>query len=147
MPQSFAREGQVTQEVLFIFAKGKHEAIRRYRIFVGEGVILGKREDLGGGRRMSRPQEGLAEESYDERVLGSGKFVEELRMRRELKSKFPQAVDIKDIVAKVCHHGGVDPEELRLNTPARPGSSMPETSSVISQSARQGTVVLRSADR
>ena len=67
---------------------------------------------------MSRPQEGLAEESYDERVLGSGKFVEELRMRRELKSKFPQAVGIKDIVAKVCHHGGVDPEELRLNTRA-----------------------------
>ncbi|MFH0801895.1 MAG: helix-turn-helix domain-containing protein [bacterium] len=112
-----ALEGQATEEVLSLFAKGKRDARRRYRLFVADGISLGKREDLGGGRRMSTALlEERGEESYDERILGSGEFVDELRMRRELESKFPLRLEIKDIVAKVCRHFGIDPEELRLKT-------------------------------
>jgi putative transposase len=112
-------EGQVVEEVLSLFSKGKREAKKRYRQFVADGVPQGKREDLGGRRRMSRElleERGL--EPYDERGVGSGEFVEELRKRRELESKFPRSMEIKENVAKVCHHFGVDPEDLRLKTRA-----------------------------
>ncbi len=114
-----ALEWQVIDEILSLFSKGKREARRRYRLFVADGVVLGKRNDLGGGRRMSRELKGeRGEEPYDERVLGSGKFVEELRGRRELELKFPKSMEIEEIVAKVCRHFGVDPQELRLNVRA-----------------------------
>lgn len=58
------------------------------------------------------------EEPYDERILGRGEFVAELRLRRELESRFPPAMEIGDIVAKVCRHFGIHPDELRLKTRA-----------------------------
>lgn len=115
-----ALEGQVADELLLLFSPQKREAIKRYRLFVADGVVLGKRQELGGGRRLSRALlEDLGEEQYDERVLGSGQFVEELRMRRELESKFPCAMEIGDIIARVCRHYEIDPEELRLKSRAR----------------------------
>lgn len=114
-----ALEGQVIDEILSLFSKGKREARSRYRLFVADGVALGKRDDLGGGRRMSKELLGeRGEEPYDERVLGSGEFVEELRGRRELELKFPKIMEIEEIVAKVCRHFGIDPQELRLNVRA-----------------------------
>jgi putative transposase len=112
-----ALEGQVVDEVLSLFCNRKHEARKRYRLFVADGVSLGSRAELGSGRRLTRKlldeQHG---EPYDERVLGSGEFVQELRMRRELESRFPQPMEIKEIVERVCRHFGVAPEELQLNT-------------------------------
>jgi len=111
-----AVEGQVADEVLYLFSKGKGEARRQYRLFVADGVAAGKRAELGGGRRMSRELlDELGEEQYDERVLGSGEFIEELRMRRELAAKLPRSLEIRDIVVRVCRHFGIDPAELRLN--------------------------------
>jgi chromosomal replication initiation ATPase DnaA len=67
-------------------------------------------------------------------------------MRRELKSKFPQNIEIKDIVTKVCRHCGVNPEELRLKTrTARIVNA--RSSSVISQPVKLVAAVLRAADR
>lgn len=81
---------------------------------------MGKRQELGGGRRLSRALlEDLGEEQYDERVLGSGQFVEDLRTRRELESKFPCAMEIEDIITRVCRYYEIDPEELRLKSRAR----------------------------
>jgi REP-associated tyrosine transposase len=114
-----ALEGQVVDEVLSLFAKGKREATRQYMLFVADGVALGKRAELGGGRRMTRAHlEELGEEPYDDRILGSGEFVEELRQRRELESKFPRAMEIKDIVANVCRYFEIDPAELQCNSRA-----------------------------
>jgi putative transposase len=113
-----ALEGQVADEVLSLFAKGKREATKRYRLFVADGVAFGKRDEFGSGRRMSSGMGERGEEPYDERVLGSGEFVEELRGRRELESKLQQSMEIVDIVAKVCRHFEVDPQELRHNTRA-----------------------------
>ncbi|HEY3309977.1 MAG TPA: helix-turn-helix domain-containing protein [Desulfuromonadaceae bacterium] len=112
-------EGQVVDEVLSLFSKGKREARKRYQLFVADGVALGKRDDLGGGRRLLRGALGeQSEELCDERVLGSGEFVEELRERRELESKFPRSMEIEEIVANVCRHFELDPQELRLRTRA-----------------------------
>ncbi|NVN90216.1 MAG: hypothetical protein HXX11_06390 [Desulfuromonadales bacterium] len=114
-----ALEGQVADEVLALFSKGKREAKRRYRLFVADGIALGKRDELGGGRRMPRELLGeRREEPHDERVLGSGKFIEELRDRRELKSKLSRPMEIEEVIAKVCRHFGIDPQELQLKTRA-----------------------------
>jgi putative transposase len=111
-----ALEGQVNYEVLSLFSKGKREARKQYQRFVTDGVALGKRDKLGGGRRLSKELlRERGEEAYDERVLGSGEFIEGLRVRRELESKIPQYMEIKEIVSKVCSHFGIDPQELRLN--------------------------------
>lgn len=111
-----ALEGQVEDEVLSCFGASKREATKRYRLFVADGVALGRRAEFGGGRRMSKDLlEELGEEQYDERVLGSGAFIEELRRMRGLAGDFPRAMAIKDIVTTVCHHFQVDPLELRGN--------------------------------
>jgi REP element-mobilizing transposase RayT len=114
-----ALEGQVVDEVLSQFAKGKRKATRQYKLFLADGVALGKRYDLGGSRKMTRELlDGLGEEPCDERVLGNGVFVEELRHRKELESKFPCCMEINEIVATVCRHFAIDPAELQHNSRA-----------------------------
>jgi len=106
-------------EVLSLISKEKRGARKRYRLFIADGVALGKRDDLGGGRRISRElMEERDEEPYDERILGSGEFVENLLHRRELESKFPRPMEIEEVITKVCRHFDVDPQELRLTTRA-----------------------------
>jgi hypothetical protein len=112
-----ALEGQVADEVRSLFAKGKREATKRYRLFVADGVAVGKRDEFGSGRRMSRGVGERGEEPYDERVFGSGEFVEELRGSRELESKLQQSMEIVDIVAKVCRNFEVDPHYITIMRP------------------------------
>lgn len=112
-------EGQIVDEVLSLFSKVKRAAMKRYRIFVADGAALGKRDDLGGGRRITKGMsEGQGEEPYDQRVLGCGEFVEELRARREFESMFLCPVSIEEIVKKVSHYFNIVPQELRLKTRA-----------------------------
>jgi hypothetical protein len=75
-------------EVLGQFARSRGEARRRYRQFVAEGIPQGRRPELQGGglRRSAGGWAGLAalrrgreRWAFDERVLGSGAFVERLR--------------------------------------------------------------------
>jgi len=78
---------QTVDEVLGQFARQVGEARRRYRQFVAEGVAQGRRAALQGGglRRSAGGWEGLAalrrgreRWTFDERVLGSGPFVDRL---------------------------------------------------------------------
>ncbi len=111
--------GQVTDEILMFFAKGKREAGKLYRQFVADGVALGKREDFGSSRkRLVATIDERSEETFDARILGSGEFVDELRMRRDLRTKLPVSVQIDDIVARSCQYFGIDLKELRANTRA-----------------------------
>lgn len=112
-----ALEGQVVDEVLSCFAQKSEEAVKRYRLFIGDGVALGKRAEFGGGRRMTR--EMLAErgdETYDQRILGSGAFIEALQGRHELASQLPPTTSIADIVTNVCRHFDIEPQELKRTT-------------------------------
>lgn len=112
-------EGQDADLVLSLFSKNKSGAMKQYRQFVADGIPLGKREEFGSGRKMTKKLlEELGEESYDQRVLGSGKFIEELRMRRELEAEFARPMEIKEIVAKVCRSFDVNPKELLLKSRA-----------------------------
>jgi putative transposase len=108
-------EGQDADMVLSLFSKNKNVARRQYRQFIVDGIPLGKREEFGSGRNMTKKLlEERGEEPYDQRVLGSGEFIEELRMRRELEAKITRPLEIKEIVVKVCRCFEVAPEELML---------------------------------
>lgn len=111
-------EGQVTGEVLSLFAGRKGEARKLYRHFVSDGIAQGKRHDLGGGRKKLAAAGEQKEELYDERILGSSEFIETLRCRRELEPKLPRSMDIGDIITRVCNHFSIDPQELRHTTRA-----------------------------
>ena len=78
---------QAVDPILGQFGRRVGEARQRYRQFVAEGIAQGRRPDLIGGglRRSAGGWEGLAtlrrgreRWAFDERVLGSGPFVDRL---------------------------------------------------------------------
>jgi hypothetical protein len=108
-------KGQVVDDVLALFAKGKDVARRRYRQFIADGVTLGKRDDLtSSGRRKTNLPDG----PYDDRILGSGDFIEELSTRRELAPEISTNIGIRELIDKACARFAVDPDALRLRTRA-----------------------------
>jgi len=112
-------EGQDADIILSLYSKNKRVARRQYWQFIVDGIPLGKREEFGSGRKMTKKLlEEWGEESYDQRVLGSGEFIEELRMRREFESKFTRSLEIKEIVVKVCRCFDIAPEELKQKSRA-----------------------------
>ena len=107
--------GQVVDDILALFAKGKDAARRRYRQFIADGVTLGKRDDLtSSGRRKSNLPDG----PYDDRILGSGDFIEELGRRRELAPEISTSISLRELIGKVCDRFAVEPDALRLRTRA-----------------------------
>ena len=120
------REWQDTGEILTYFGKGKG-SVKRYAAFVEEGIPKGKREDLVGGGLLrsvggwsevvSMRRRGLGMAS-DERILGSGGFVERViaeteRQEREtlrLRRKVPE---LSALLKEVARREGLDEEELK----------------------------------
>lgn len=107
--------GQSVDGILLLFAKREGEARRRYRRFVADGVEQGKRDDLtsSGKRRMDNP-----DDPYDDRILGGGEFVEDLRRHRELTPELPSRLGIGELITKVCDRFAVDSALLRQKTRA-----------------------------
>ena len=117
---SRAAPWQDVDEVLERFARGRKEAVRRYREFVLAGWNEGHRREFTGGGllRSAGGAEALAgrrveeREAADERILGSGAFVEEV-WREEGKS--PRAVagrGWEEILAEVASQWGLVPSEV-----------------------------------
>jgi putative transposase len=119
------REWQDTEEILRYFGEGK-QSVRGYAAFVEEGISRGKRGDMAGGGLLrsvggwsevvSMRRRGLGTAS-DERILGSGGFVERViaetgRQEKEtlrLRRKVPE---LSAILEEVARKEGVDEEEL-----------------------------------
>ena len=118
---------QNREYVLSLFGRKEKEAKRAYRRFVMDGIEEGRRPDLVGGglvrtlggwskvRSLRRRGEKTA---ADERILGSGKFVEEMlkdadeRMRHQLGGGKRKEV-IKQEIEKICIEKGANVKELR----------------------------------
>jgi putative transposase len=112
---------QATAAVLGRFGRTRQHAQRVYRAFVA-AAPLGRRAELQGGglvrslggwravQTLGRGREGFR---ADERVLGTGDFVEALL--REVKDRpisGRPAPSIQDVVQRVCQSVGVLPEAL-----------------------------------
>jgi len=95
------KEGFATGEVLCRFGRNRTEARRRYREFVADGVSQGRRDDLtGGGLRRSQGSKGsaVAPESFDQRILGGGSFVDSLLEHEQLQDKLAKPWPLPDLI-------------------------------------------------
>ena len=113
--------GQNTEEVLSYFGRQWKTARREYRGFVTEGIPQGRREELtGGGLRRIRKLTGRDDiEEFDERILGSGEFVERLR-REEVRSNGISArIPVDELVERVARAFGIEAEDLRRRKRSR----------------------------
>jgi putative transposase len=112
-------EGQETSEVLTRFGKGEARSLRGYRQFIADGISAGRRDDLVGGglkRSLLGREESKEFAAYDERILGSGEFVETLTRGDNIWEQKRSPRSLADLLHKVCEITGVDANMIR-----RPG--------------------------
>lgn len=107
---------QQSDEVLMLFDEtSKDHAKSRYRDFVADGIALGKRNELvGGGLRRYLALSGSHEhQAWDDRVLGSGEFVEHLWQEEgEVHTVQPELSGLEDLVGQVAAVFGIEPNAL-----------------------------------
>jgi REP element-mobilizing transposase RayT len=102
--------GQEVDEVLDRFGGRRAQAVRGYREFVAAGWNQGRREELVGGGliRSAGGRENAADrrleerEAADERVLGSGAFVEEIWRAQDKKEQGPSKRSWKEVLQEVA---------------------------------------------
>jgi DNA-binding MarR family transcriptional regulator len=113
--------------VLSWFGKTQREARRAYRKYVGEGIPAGRRPELVGGgliRSMGGWSEVLSlrrskeQALCDERVLGSGEFVEKLLHEADERVKYRLSGEARrqkaeGMIRELCEKKGVNLEEIR----------------------------------
>ena len=114
-----SRPWQAREEVLSYFGRREGVARRRYRQFVFEGIVLGKRgelstgkvgTDMGGGR-------GNGSREGDSRILGRSWFVEEVlagteRLTRKREQLRKKRVDVEGVLDFIGREFGVRREEI-----------------------------------
>ena len=120
-------EWQDPDYVLRWFGKKQGEAKRAYRRYVKEGIEQGRHPDLVGGglirsmggwsQVVSMRKLGLKERS-DERILGSGDFVNEVvnEANKALRHQFAgreRAEKVDQYIKELCQEEGINIEELR----------------------------------
>jgi hypothetical protein len=106
--------GQNMEEVLRYFGKWKKSARQKYQSFVTDGITLGQRNELTGGGLMRVLKLAGTEliSSYDDRILGSGKFVERLRQEKEISERLDARMSLSELMQYVSEIAGVEPGEL-----------------------------------
>ena len=117
---------QNTEWVLRLFDERVRAARRQYHDFVERGIAMGRRKDLTGGG-LIRSMGGWAAvksmrkakmfEKSDERILGSGDFVDQVlsaageRMERK-NLLISKGYDLKMIAERVCSVMDLEPSEI-----------------------------------
>lgn len=118
---------QARDYVLGRFGTRERGAVYKYREFISLGIVQGRRPDLVGGglvrsyggwaRVISQRRQGRAELT-DERILGTGTFVEKVleeaeeKVRREFSER-ERSRKISEVITRICREDGVTPDELR----------------------------------
>jgi REP element-mobilizing transposase RayT len=126
-------EWQDRDYVLSWFGKKEGEARKAYRKHIKEGVADGKRPELVGGGLL-RSQGGWSQvmsmrrqgnrELADERILGSGEFVEQVIKEADDRTKyqFPKHADLREIeaiVKRICKKANISIKELKSGSRRR----------------------------
>jgi len=113
--------------VLSWFGRREREARKAYRQFVREGITLGRRPELVGGglvrsvggrsEVVSLRRQGVRE-TTDERILGSGDFVERVLKEADEKTKGAYSARerkkrVEQLIVGMCKKGNISVNELR----------------------------------
>ena len=116
--------------VLKWFGKKEGEARRAYRNYVKKGIDLGRRPELVGGG-LIRSLGGWSavkalrrtgdRELSDDRILGSGEFVEQIINEAEEKIKYQLPIKehhqkIDEFIAQICKYEKIAIEELKAGS-------------------------------
>jgi REP element-mobilizing transposase RayT len=119
--------------VLNCFGSTIKAAIKSYREFVEAGIAAGKRPELVGGR-LVRSLGGWSQvvslrrhgdrELADERILGSGDFVQRILDEAEERQKHHfsasnRRLKVREIITKICEEEDVNQAELRSGSRRR----------------------------
>ena len=119
--------------VLKLFGTKEGEAKRNYRQFVKKGIVLGRRPELVGGG-LIKSQGGWSavkemhrigvREKSDERILGSGEFVEQLirqsdQTRKEQFAVYERSQHAVLYVEKICDQKNVSVKALKSGSRRR----------------------------
>jgi putative transposase len=113
--------GQRIDEVLARFGQRIEASRRQYREFVIDGIARGKRDELVGGGlcRALQLTDYEQAEPYDERVLGSGEFVERLTKENELSGRLSPFLPLPVLIERISGLVGIKPETLRQRNRAK----------------------------
>ena len=117
--------GSVTRRIpaqfLNSFGQSSTTAQRNYRQFVSEGIKAGRRDDLaGGGLKRSQGERGNNEyESFDERVLGGGEFVDGLKQECTLRDKMKGVIPLTRLLDILSVTLKLDPDLIRRPSKSR----------------------------
>lgn len=122
--------GQKTDEVLQYFSKKQKTAREKYQAFVADGVERGKREELVGGglRRMLKAAGNELITAYDDRILGSGDFVEQLREVKDVAERLESRLPLTQLIQHVAKASGFERESLCQR---RRGAELSEAKNII----------------
>jgi putative transposase len=126
-------EWQDRDHVLSWFGDKKGQAKRAYRQYVKEGIGLGRRPELIGGglvRSLGTRSEVLSLHKHgkrvltDERILGSGDFVERVMKEADerLKYQFPKGKykqKAEQYIKEVCEKENINMKELKAGSRRR----------------------------
>jgi len=114
-------DAQETGSILERFGKNTSTARRNYRQFVSEGIKSGRRDDLvGGGLKRSQGERPNKEyESFDERVLGGGDFVDGLKQECALRDKMKSVISLTRLLDIVSTTLLLDPALVRRPSKSR----------------------------
>jgi len=106
--------GQNVEEVLGYYGKRKRTARENYQAFVADGISLGQREELVGGglRRVLKLAGNELVTAYDDRILGSGDFVESLKQVKEVAERMDNRISITQLIKRVAEFASVDPQTV-----------------------------------
>lgn len=106
--------GQNSDEVLLMFGNRKPTARKKYRDFVAEGISLGKRDELVGGglRRFLKFSGSENIESFDDRILGCGDFVQRLLKETKLSEPVTGAMSLEEIIKRISTFFSIEPSAL-----------------------------------
>ena len=116
-------DGQEQVEILSLFGKNIRKARVHYWQFVADGSVEGRRDELvGGGLKRSSAYENGREVwgSYDERILGSGEFVDNLKQREELRGKITIKLALPELITRAALEFNLMEDAVR-----RPGKAKP----------------------
>jgi hypothetical protein len=125
-------EGQVVDEVLEHFGRTLSRARRKYRDFVSDGLGVGRREELVGGRdREKQGSKRNAEEgvAVDSRILGDRVFADRVLSNRRLSERGRVSVSLSELIGRVSSILGVDEKLIRQPSKIR---SLSEARGIIS---------------
>lgn len=108
--------GQQADEVLSRFGPTETKARRAYRHLVSDGIVPGQRRELlGGGLRRSQTEKGMIE-PFDERILGSGEFVENIRAEAMEPPTIGPIPTLEELVSRTAALYGVSSDALLRRT-------------------------------